>query len=516
MTSETLYGRFAEQVGRTPAAIAVESAQRTWTYKELDRRVRHRAAQLRALGVVAGDRVGVAQARSAELIVTLLAIARAGAAYVPLHESNPPQRHQWMLADSQCLVLVVDEGALPLPFEHAARMLSVRDDVVPGAAWEAAEAGEDDAPEDPDSTAYVMYTSGSTGQPKGVAVANRSVSALAADVCWRDGVQARVLFHAPYAFDISVYELWVPLLNGGTVAVAPPGFLDAAVLRALLALHRITAVHLTAGLFSAMAEDAPETFASVQEVLTGGDRVSPRAVDRVLAACPGVRVRHLYGPTEATLFATHFLIQDRWDATCPLPLGQPREGVRVHVLRDDLRPAGPGEVGELFIAGNGVAQGYLNRPELTAERFLYIACGEGDRSRMYRTGDLVKLGPDGALQFVGRADDQVKIRGFRVELGEVEAAVGRLPGVASAAVAAPPDSSGERQLVAYVVPDPARPFDAASARQLLAAEVPAYMVPTQYVVLAALPLTPNGKVDRRALPPAGRASVRPRKARITA
>jgi non-ribosomal peptide synthase protein (TIGR01720 family) len=331
-----------------------------------------------------------------------------------------------------------------------------------------------------------MYTSGSTGRPKGVSATHAGVAGVAVNSCWGDAGRKRVLFHAPHAFDASTFELWTPLLGGGTVVVAPPLDLDPVSLRKVITERDVEVVHVTAGLFRVLAEEDPACFAGVSHVLTGGDVVPPEAVARVLSALPQVEIRHVYGPTEVTLCATTFLVTD---PSPVLPIGGPRDGMRVFVLDEALNPVPAGVIGELYVAGSGVARGYVGRPGLTASRF--VACPFATGERMYRTGDLARWTADG-LVFAGRADEQVKIRGFRIEPAEIEAVLLAHPQVSQAAVIARSDG-GEKRLVAYLV-------GTDDVRSYLAERLPDYMIPSAFVQLDELPLTGNGKLDRAALP----------------
>ncbi|MEU2080256.1 amino acid adenylation domain-containing protein, partial [Streptomyces sp. NPDC013489] len=351
----------------------------------------------------------------------------------------------------------------------------------------------------PEQLAYVMFTSGSTGEPKGVAARQCDVTALASDGGFA-GVGERVLVHSPHSFDASTFELWVPLLGGGRVVVAPPGRIDGEELADLIASRGVSALWLTAGLFAVMAEEHPGCFAGVSQVWAGGDVVSPAAVRRVQAISPGLVVVNGYGPTETTTFVTRHPMDALAHDAADIPIGRPLDNMRVYVLDGGLGLVPPGVVGELYVAGAGLARGYVNRPALTAERFVASPFGEGER--LYRTGDLVRWDADGRLVYAGRADEQVKIRGFRIELGEIEAALTSHEGVARAVVMARESAANRgKQLVGYVVAAAdAGVLDSAALRVFLAERLPEYMVPAVVVVLDVLPLTANGKVDRRALP----------------
>ncbi|MBB4914972.1 non-ribosomal peptide synthetase [Streptosporangium saharense] len=464
----TLHKLFTEQALKTPDAVAVVSGDSQLTYAELDAQANHLAHRL-----TGARRVAILMDRSPTLVIAILAILKAGAAYLPLDPQQPKERLQQILTDAGATLLLTDTV-------HDLQITTI----TPTAVSEATEPVPDTTR--PDNAAYVMFTSGSTGVPKGITITHQNVIDLVTDRCWRQPYRQRILFHAPHAFDASTYELWVPLLSGGQVVVAPPGNMDAAGIRSLVRQHDLTHVHVTAGLFRVIAEEDPDAFAGVREVLTGGDVVSPNAVRRVRAANPGVTIRILYGPTETTLCVTQLET-----GSGRLSIGRPMDNTRVYVLDEGLRPVPAGVAGELYIAGTGLARGYVGRAALTAERF--VACPYG--GRMYRTGDVVRWSASGEIEFVGRSDDQVKIRGFRVELAEIEAVVGEHPSVRQAVVVAREDKPGDKRLVAYVVGE-ATPEQ---VREHMAERLPAYMVPT-VVTLDALPVTANGKVDRRALP----------------
>nr|WP_310718163.1 amino acid adenylation domain-containing protein [Streptomyces lydicus] len=492
----SLVTAFDARAATAPDATAVIDTGTTLTYAELAARAERLAGRLVAAGVSADAPVPLLMERSADLVVAQLAVLKAGAAYLPLHAAHPVTRMRAAVEEAGSPVLLVDEAFRGHP--ATAGRHTVLTVGAPAADDATHPAGLPDV--HPDQLAYVMYTSGSTGEPKGIGTTHQGVLDLARDACWGLGPGDRVLFHAPHAFDAATYEIWVTLLSGGCVVVAPPGATDGDALAGLIDRHRITHVHLTAGLFRTVAEDHAGCFASVREVLTGGDAVSGQAVDRVRAACPDTVVRALYGPTETTLCVTQTSWQPGERAGGRVTLGHPMDNTRTYVLDEALRPVPAGVPGELYLAGAGLARGYTGRAALTAERFVACPFG-GPGERMYRTGDLVRWDAHGRLVFLGRADDQVKIRGFRVEPAEVEAALSALPGVGQATVAVREDRTGDKLLVGYVVPDPAGPpVDTTALRARLADRLPDYMVPAALMTLDALPLTANGKLDRRALP----------------
>jgi len=489
---------FRRQAGRSPDAVAVMDAGRTLSYAELDRESDRLAGHLAGLGVRRGDRVGVVLERGADLFVALLAVWKAGAAQVPVNVDYPADRIERMLADAGASVAVC----------VGATRKSVPDGVEPVLVDEPIEGVRPPVTVGAHDVAYVMYTSGSTGVPKGVAVPHGSVAALAGDPGWSQSADDSVLMHASHAFDASLVEIWVPLVSGARVVVAEPGAVDAQRLRE--AIDRgVTTVHLTAGSFRALAEESPESFMGLREILTGGDAVPLVSVERLRRVCPEVRVRHLYGPTEITLCATWHVIEPGTETGDRLPIGRPLAGRQAYVLDAFLQPVAPNVTGELYLAGAGLAHGYLNANGPTSERFVANPFADGER--MYRTGDRARWTDRGELLFAGRADSQVKIRGYRVEPGEIEAALAEVPHVAQAVVVAREDRPGEKRLIAYVTAQEEPGPDPDAVRAHLAGRLPEFMVPAVIVVMGSFPLTLNGKIDRAALPapeftgkPAGR------------
>ncbi|WP_067635478.1 amino acid adenylation domain-containing protein [Actinomadura latina] len=490
----TLTARFAEQCARTPGATAIRAAGESVTYAELDARANRLAHRLAGLGVGRDVPVAVLLERSADIVVVSLAILKAGGAYAPIHHSYPPERMAWAVAEIDAPVLVINSPMRDrvADLDTSAQILVV--DADPGT-----DAQPDTAPDagcHPEQLACVLFTSGSTGVPKGVMLRHRDAVDLATDGRLRGGAHDRVLVHSPHAFDASIYEIWTPLLHGGTAVVAAPGHLHGEALEEVIAAEDLTGLFLTTTLFNLVADERPHAFARLREVLTGGEAGSPSAIRKVLAACPDTEVGNVYGPTEATTYTT--IAGQRAPLADPSEtsavLGRPIDDMRVYVLDQGLRPVPPGVVGEAYIAGAGLGRGYLRRPSLTGERYVADPFGApGDR--MYRTGDLVRWRPGGTLEYVDRADFQVKVRGFRIELGEIEAAVAAHPAVQNVAVVAREDAPGVKTLVAYVI---AASID--GLREFVKDRLPEYMVPAAFVRLDTFPVGPNGKLDRRALP----------------
>ncbi|WP_249044250.1 non-ribosomal peptide synthase/polyketide synthase [Crossiella equi] len=483
----TVPERFAARVQADPAAVALRTGSGTLTRVELAARAHRLAHHLLARGLRPEERVGVLVERSADLVVAELAVLLAGGVYVPLDQRAPEERLSLVLTEASARLLLTDQTWLA-----TARRVHTGPVELVSADHTALPATAPEVPVHPEQLAYVMFTSGSTGRPKGVAVRHRDIVALAGESRFGAGHE-RVLLHSPSAFDASTYELWVPLLTGGQVVIAPPGDVDADRMRTLVTEHGVTGVFLTSGLFRLLAQEDPGCFAGAREVWTGGDVVPAAAVRRVLAACAGLTVADVYGPTETTTFATVRRMSTVDAVPDVVPIGAPLDNMRAYVLDDRLQPQPVGIPGELYLAGEGVARGYLDQPGRTAGSFLPDPYG-GPGERMYRTGDRVRWLPSGELEFQGRADDQVKLRGFRIELGEIESALTAAPGITEAVVLVRTDS-GQKRLVAYHVGE--APAD---LRDRLRATLPDYMVPSAFVALAALPLTANGKVDRRALP----------------
>ncbi|WP_256082156.1 amino acid adenylation domain-containing protein, partial [Massilia sp. YIM B04103] len=491
-----LHRLFEERVAATPHAIALlHEGGEQLSYQELNQRANRLARHLRRRGVEPGQRVAVQLGRSLELVAAQLAILKCGAAYVPLDPAFPLSRLQWMVQDS-AVRWVVAVGALPaLELEGLARI-----DMDAGEI-----AGEDaanlDLASDAAAAAYVMYTSGSSGQPKGVLVPHRAVSRLVLNSGYAGFSSGdRVAFASNPAFDAATMEVWAPLLNGGCVVViGQDTLLDPARLAQALRRQAVSVLWLTVGLFNQYAQQLQPELARLRCLIVGGDALDPQIMGRLLRAGAPPLLLNGYGPTETTTFALTHAIGASDCAGAAIPLGRPIGNTRVYVLDALGQPVPFGVRGEIHIGGDGVALGYLNQPELTAQRFLPDPYADGPDARMYRSGDMGRRRRDGSIEFLGREDGQLKLRGFRIEIGEIEAALAACEGVREAAVLVLGEGAA-RQLCAYYVAAPEPGVDAAALRSALAQRLPAYMLPSAYVALEYMPLTANGKLDRQALP----------------
>jgi amino acid adenylation domain-containing protein len=494
---KTISELFEGVVAALPDRIAVTFENRDLTYRELNGLANRLAAQLRDAGVCPGMMVGCCVERSVELIVALLAILKVGGAYVPFDLGYPKERIGFYLEDAATKVVLTAGETPAVLADRPADCLII--DVCEALA---SGPGHPNPPlvGKPGSLAYVMYTSGSTGRPKGVLVDNRAVVRLVhtTDYC-NLGPEDVFLQFAPVAFDASTFEIWGALLNGARLVVAPPGQLSLENLGRIIHQRGVTVLWLTAGLFNLMVEQRLSDLAGVRQLLAGGDKLSARHVRRALDELPGCAIINGYGPTENTTFTCCHVMRPGDRVPDSVPIGRPIANTTVYVLNEQLAPVAPGTIGELYTGGDGVALGYLNNEEATAEKFVHDPFVADQAARMYRTGDLARIGEDGVLEFCGRADNQVKISGHRIEPGEIEAALRASERVKDACVTARAVEDGTRHLIAYYVPAEPEPT-AADLRALLAAILPTYMVPAAFVPLALLPLTPNGKIDRAALP----------------
>ncbi|MBE5471023.1 Probable peptide synthetase NRP [Mycobacteroides abscessus subsp. massiliense] len=475
---------FAVQVERAPETVALVCRDRSWTYRELDQITNRIAHLLAGNGAGPGEVVGLLVPRSGEAIIGLLAILKTGAAYLPIDPAHPDERIKFMVSDAGP-VAVLTTADLGSRFEGLdVGVIEIDDPLIDGQPSSALPAPE------PDDLAYMTYTSGTTGVPKAVAVTHHNVTqlvdAVRADLPARPG-EVWSQWHS-LVFDVSVWEIWGALLHGGRLVVVPESVASSPDdLHELLISEKVSVLCQTP---SAAGMLSPERLESTT-LIVAGEACPPELVDRW--ATSGRTMINAYGPTEATIYAA--MSGPLTPGSGVAPIGSPVPGAALFVLDKWLRPAPEGVVGELYVAGNGVAPGYAHRSGLTASRFLACPFG-GPGSRMYRTGDLVQWGEDGQLQYLGRADEQVKIRGYRIELGEIQAALARLDGVEQAVVIAREDRPGDKRLVGYIMGT----ADPVEARSALAERLPAYMVPAAVVVLDALPLTVNGKLDKRALP----------------
>jgi amino acid adenylation domain-containing protein len=506
---------FEAQVEQTPDLTAVIFEEQTLTYQELNYRSNQLANYLRAEGVRPDVLVGICMERSVDMEVALLAVLKAGGAYLPLEPSYPQERLAFMLADSGAPVLLVQERIQYLFPDYPGRMIAV--DVE---AAEIAAAGLENPPclAGPYHLAYVMYTSGSTGRPKGVMIQHDS---LARYLGW---VNERLLGSSVeflpavtgLSFDMSLKQLFAPLLRGGAVwiisseTIAQP----AELVRALHTRER-AGLNCVPSLWKAMLDAiqdglAPNLTGKLVRLYLGGDQVNPNLIEQTLAGLPEIQIFNIYGPTETTANACVASIRSPQEIT----IGRPIANIHLYILDMQLQPVPVGVAGEIFLGGPNLGRGYLNQPELTAEKFvpdpfaaLFPSLEKGESPRMYRTGDLARYRPDGTVELLGRLDGQVKIRSYRVELGEIQAALGRHPALKEALVVARPEPSGEKRLVAYIILDPGQIASAGDLRRFLKLKLPEYMLPSAFVFIDAIPLMPNGKLDLKALP--APASLRP-------
>jgi amino acid adenylation domain-containing protein len=485
----------AEQAARTPASTAVRDLQESWTYAELVEKSERLARRLRSRGARPGVLVGLAVGRGCHMVEALLGILGSGAAYVPLDVGHPPDRLRHMLADSGAGLLVTDKASVSGFGDFSGDIIIIGD-----GASETDVRVEADAPTArPADLAYVIYTSGSTGKPKGVEVTHRNLVNFLESMSQAPGFAAQdvLLAVTTLSFDIAALELFLPLVAGGTVVIAPHDAVsDGERLQALLDQHSVTVMQGTPATWQLLLHSGWEGKPGLK-MLCGGEALPRQLADALLQR--GGELWNMYGPTETTVWSSILRVEPEDDAGAgPIPIGRPIANTFLYVLDRHARPVPRGVVGELWIAGDGVARGYLNRAELTAERFLADPFRDEPGARMYRTGDLARYDSRGRLLFLGRIDHQIKLRGFRIELGEIESALMACPGVVQAAVILHDDGANDPRLIAYTVGDPAATPDALSRQ--LATSLPAYMLPTRFIRLEAMPLSSSGKIDRRALP----------------
>ena len=499
---QTIHALFEQQVERTPDAVALVFNHEQLTYHEVNVRANQLAHYLRQAGVITETPVGVCLNRHFDLIISILAIIKAGGAYVPLDPTYPLHRLHFMINDAG-LTLILTQSDLLMHLPLDAQFVDVKRLDLHNYPL-----GSPDVDITTENLLYIMYTSGSTGQPKGIEILHRNVQRLInANFAQLDATQTFLQLASP-SFDASTLEIWGSLCNGAKLVLYPNQVIDLRLIGELIQTHQISILWLSAGLFHQMVDYNLEGLNGVRQLLAGGDVLSVAHIERLLKSGPKeLTLINGYGPTENTTFTTTYRVADTGPQATSVPIGVPISNTQVYILDEALHLTPIGVPGELYTGGLGVARGYLNRPELTAERFIK----HPQFGRLYKTGDLCRWLPDtqgagsgnacpdaGSIEFIGRTDFQVKIRGFRIELGEVESALLAQDGIREVVVLAREDNvvRGDKRLVAYFVGH----ADPDTIRQQLAQRLPNYMIPSAFVELEAMPLTPNGKLDRRALP----------------
>jgi len=495
----SIHRLFEAQVDRTPDTVAVILERRRLTYEELNQRANQVAQYLKEAGVGRGKLVGICVDRSLEMIVGLLGILKAGAAYVPLDPDYPKERLAFMLEDTQLTVLITQEALLDQLPKQKAKIVCLDRDWPEISLCAKANPGTGMSAED---LAYVIYTSGSSGQPKGVAIPHRAVIRLVINTDYVRLSPSDVMAQASnISFDAATFEIWGALLNGARlVVVSKEALLSPEELSTSIERHGITVLFLTTAIFNQMVERIPAELGKLRHLLFGGEAVNPQLVRELLETGGPERLVHVYGPTETTTFASWYLGEKVAREATTVPIGRPIANTQLYILDCHVKPVPVGVAGELYIGGDGLARGYLNHPELTAEKFITHSFDGEVAERLYKTGDLARYLADGNVEFLGRIDNQVKIRGYRIEPGEIESTLNQCTGVRESAVIARVNDVGEKCLVAYVVANANTKLNSQHLRLYLKEKLPEYMIPTAFVFLASLPLTPNGKLDRRALP----------------
>jgi amino acid adenylation domain-containing protein len=491
---------FAAEAELAPNAIALEQGERRLTYGELNRKANQLAHYLRGLGVGPETRVAICMERGIEMVVGLLGTLKVGGAYVPLDPAYPIERLSYMLENSHAPVLLTEKNYLdnlPSGWAYVVAMDESRQEIEQ-------ESEENPSPgATPRGLAYVIYTSGSTGAPKGVEVEHRSIVRLVKHSNYFDiKPEDRFLQFAPVSFDASTFEIWACLLNGARLLLFPPGTPSIEELVQFVERKGITVMWLTAGLFHQVVDLEGRRLSGVRQLLAGGDVLSAVHVRKILELAPQMRLINGYGPTENTTFSCCYGMarNQSYRIIDSVPIGSPITNTRAYVLDANYEPAPVRVLGELYLGGLGLARGYSDRPDLTAEKFVPDPCSGIAGERLYRTGDLVRWRWDGTLEFAGRRDHQVKVRGYRIELAEIEKALLEAADVQQAIVIARGEHAEDKRLVAYVVPQPGKNIEAGKLADYLRRRLPAYMVPAHFVEIAGLPVTANGKVDRNALP----------------
>jgi amino acid adenylation domain-containing protein len=489
---QSIHELFEEQVAHQPEAVAAISNDTQLSYGELNGRANQLARLLQKRGVGPETLVGISLPRSERLLIALLGILKAGGAYVFLDASYPPARLALMVQDSAVKVLVTDEH-LKENFATVETIICLDVDEA-----EIADQRSDNLPatfHDGQQLSYVSYTSGSTGTPKGVAIPHRGVVRLVRETNYARFTETNVFLQlAVISFDASTWELWGPLLNGGCCVLPAEQILTAAELGGVIKRYGVDSLFLTTSMFNAIVDEDVHVFNGLQQLLVGGEPCSVPHVRTAVEQLPQTQVSNGYGPTENTTFSSVFEVQKEFNFDArTIPIGHAIANSQVYILDEEMQPLPIGVIGELYVGGDGLARGYVSRPELTAEKFVPNPFSQNGGERLYRTGDLTRWLASGEIEFIGRRDRQVKLRGFRIELGEVEAALKRIPEVREAVVDLNPAGPN---LVAYVV---GVGLTEKEIRHSLQSQLPAYMVPGQVLVLERLPLTKHGKIDLKEL-----------------
>ncbi len=494
-----LHQLFEAQVAQTPHAIAVIFDQQL-TYAALNAQANQVAHYLVRAGVTPGMRVGLYLERSTALVVSLLATLKAGAAYMPIDLSYPQERLAFMFQDAELPFLLTETALLDHLPQGQTEMICI-DAQWPSICQEPqANLSLPSEPCSAENLAYVMYTSGSTGRPKGIGVPHRAVTRLVVNTNYISIEPSdRVAHLSNVAFDAATFEVWGALLNGAKLVILNREVvLHPDALAQAIEDRGITTMFVTTALFNQLVREKPDVFASLKQVLFGGEAVNPHSVRTILNGKPPQRLLHVYGPTESTTFASWYAIDTVPENTTTIPIGKPVSNTQVYILDTQLQPVPVGVPGELYIGGAGLAHGYWNRPELTSETFIPNPFCNDPTGRLYKTGDQVRYRPSGDIEFLGRFDHQVKLRGFRIELEEIEAILNQHLSIRETVVVARDLPPGDKHLIAYIIAS--EPIETDSLRTYLAKTLPDYMIPSTWVQLDAMPLTPNGKIDQAALP----------------